>query len=175
MLMMKRLLAALAIANMGVTCGPGNSGPPDPDSCDVPQTRTLAGVEIGGADDVFTPFVDDQVVTLTLGPQGGAMLPMRLRITGTSLPDCLAQSTTIRVGAEVIATSELPLKTYVEADGSRTTKANYVVLYYEPADGTELTVTTMAGGQSTTRSLYLNEVGVMPDAAVPPPPADAAD
>ena len=98
-----------------------------------------------------------------MGPMevpGGSMVAVRLRVTGTSAPACLPQRTTAAVEGTRAGESSVPLATYAEADGSRTTKPLYLVLVAAPvSSGTRVTVSAGAGGKTVTRTVWLDRVG----------------
>lgn len=80
------------------------SAPPLAELCLDPFQGTLEGgvLEIGPADalEPFRPFHDCEQVVARWGPQGGAMIPVRLRVTGVEAPDCVIVRLTLHRGAE---------------------------------------------------------------------------
>jgi len=133
---MRRLpFLAIVLASLGGICGPRFS-PPTPDACDHPSDVATDTVEIGTGDDqTYVAIHDGDVIQPIHGPQGGTMLPIRLRFTGANTPACVTQSTALTAMSPV-ATSTSPLNTYVQPDGSFLTKPNYLVFsgYALPGD-----------------------------------------
>jgi hypothetical protein len=56
-----------------------------------------------GVEGPFRALYDDDVVPLVKGPQGGEMVPVRLRITGPGAPACLPQRTRVEAPAGTLA------------------------------------------------------------------------
>jgi hypothetical protein len=134
--------------------GPG-PGVPDPDSCETPGVGTLSTVELGTADEgTFSPLQSGQAVDLVFGGQGGAMVPVRLRLSGSDVPSCLAHMTEVYYDGQQIASDSVPVHTYEDDGGARSTKAMFLVLFgSEPAPGQTFEVRTTVG--STTETLEL--------------------
>jgi len=86
---------------------PGCSAvPPLAELCLDPFGDTLAGatVEIGPASvtEPFRPFQAGDSVDAVWGPQGGAMIPYRVRITAPSaVPECVGVTATLEVDGDV--------------------------------------------------------------------------
>lgn len=155
--MTRRLLVlpVLLIAACLAGC-PGPTTPPAPDVCDTPVDGAgVATIEIGPNEDTFRPFAQNEAVALVQGGQGGSMLPLRLRLTGTSVPECIAQATSVSYDMQTLASDSAPLRTYAESDGSRTTKALFVVLDFGPQSGSTVVVTVSVGGQMTALPLSI--------------------
>lgn len=80
------------------------STPPLAELCLDPFQGTLDGgfLEIGPAQalEPFRPFHDCERVFPRWGPQGGAMIPVRLRVTGVDAPECVIVRLTLRRGVE---------------------------------------------------------------------------
>lgn len=64
--------------------------------CTMPQTTGLTGATFEVTPDVAgaAPYANGQRVELTIGPQGGAMLPYRIRIGGVDVPPTCIQTHT---------------------------------------------------------------------------------
>ncbi len=165
------ILLLLALGSMGVTCGP--PGPPPPDTCMMAANGAIATLEVGSGDSgTFQPFTDGQVIEFAHGGQGATMLPIRLRFGGTMLPACVQETSSITAHGTTVASDANPVKTYDAGDGTRTTKAIYLVIGFdEPQAGSIITVTATAGGQTVMRQLQVAGVP-LPD-AMPPPAPDA--
>ena len=149
----RALLCLLVLPSFGMTCGPID--PPEPDSCGSPEAGAVGALEIGperGYEQPFEAWAASDTAMIESGPQGGDMLGVTLRVTGTAPPACLAQRTRLEAGGEVIESS-VPLHTYEEPDGSRTTATLWLVFDQAPAPGSELEVTAEAAGRSVTSRL----------------------
>lgn len=83
-------------------CAGGCPVPPLSELCLDPFAGTLDGasVEMGppSVADPFRPFAADERIEPIVGPQGGVMLPFRLRVSGVEAPDCLGVSVSMSVG-----------------------------------------------------------------------------
>jgi hypothetical protein len=169
---------ATAAGCFGNTCN-NPPGPPPPDVCDTPSTDGVTKVSVGAfpldADDTqpVVPLVDGDMPRFATGGQGLTMLPLRLRLDGPSPPACVAQATRVigPMGME-LAHSMNPLETYAQPDGSRTTKAEYLVIGGpQPSVDVQVVVGTL------TTQVHLGEpwpdMGA-PDDTAAPPPDDAA-
>lgn len=176
--MRRAAIVLLALASSASICGPGFQ-PPAPDSCDPKNdTSGIAAIEIGSGindDFQFVPWKDGDVAMSAIGGQGSPMLPVRFRITGSALPECLPQVTQVtalrdssRAGGTVAA-----LKTYARPDGSRITKTHYIVLeqYLAVESQIALTTTIRAVSSTATRSLFYDRRPA--DAGPPESCADA--
>jgi hypothetical protein len=155
-------LAALSTAGL---CGGGS--PPKPDRCDgtPPMVRGPLTVEIGGRDTPFRALSDGEQIAKERGPQGGEMVPYRIRVSGGEAPTCLEQTTTLAVEAtgEQLAKMDTPLRTYPEADGARATQANWLILAgLGPPSGTRVRLTASVAGVSVVRTLRLVDF-IVPD------------
>ena len=141
----------------------GGGGPlPSADTCAPAGVgAVIEGLELAiGESGAFTPVVDDAVVTLVSGGQGGRMLPIRLRVTGAVAPSCLEQTTQITIAGNMAGFSDAPLTTY--ADGAaRSTKALYIIVYAPSPVGGALVVQTTAGGKTVSRRLWNGQRGTV--------------
>lgn len=165
-------LLAVAAGVSGASVLPGDDGIPDPDSCNKPTSGEVDSLEIGGADEeTFSPLSDGEVVNLVVGSQGGQMLPVRYRFRGPDVPGCIEQRSELRFCPAystcdtpmLMADSSAMLHTYEESDGSRTTRALYLILYGSgPGAGAPMELSVTAGGLTEIRRFYYQQ-----------PPADA--
>jgi hypothetical protein len=149
------LLAAAALA-CAATSAPVT--PPEPDVCaNPPAGAAIDAIELGTGDGgAFAALHDGDAADVIQGGQGSDMLPVRLRVHGAAAPACLAQSTEIRQGADVLASETRPIATTDAGDGTRTTEPIYLVMGgLAPTPGGTITVTTTAGGQSATVTLQV--------------------
>jgi hypothetical protein len=140
--------------------GPGaNSGPPAPDTCNDLQPRDpVDSVELGAGtgDDLFLAWNDGDTAPLVHGPQGGAMIGIRLRVTGTPAPECLPQSSVVRDAASMaLAAQDEPVKAYDQGDGSRVTRTMWLIFDQEPEVGDSVTVESTVLGVVASRSVVL--------------------
>src|SRR5579859_7570843 len=110
----------------GDSCQP--SGPPPPDSCSNPQAGSFATIQIGSDGDPFTAYHDFDQPHIVRGGQGASMMGIRMRVTGSNVPSCLAQITAYDDGGQGMSNS--PVKTYGESDGSYTTKPLWIPGYF---------------------------------------------
>lgn len=86
-----------------------SDGPPplaemclDPFDGEVEGSDVILGPPAGE----FRPFTDCERVELTWGPQGGAMVPFRIRVDAGEPPDCVAIRTRMSVGEAAFDASE---------------------------------------------------------------------
>lgn len=156
---MSRFLKALAVfalaqATCAMTCAPNNI--PEVDDCTEPGSSDgITSIELGlGDDNAFIPLEDGTSVTTVRGGQGSSMLPVRYRLRGASLPACIEQTSSLRSGEQQLF-AEIPyrLKTYEEADGSRTTKTFFMILDSDPPAGSRADLHLEIGGKSLDRIL----------------------
>jgi hypothetical protein len=149
------LIAAIAFPCFGFTCGPGPE-PPEPDSCGAPLEGQVTSLEIGPeriAGRGFEAWTATDSAYVTTGPQGGDMLGIALQISGAEPPECLAQASELRQG-EVLATSQVAVTTYPEAEGVRATETLWLVFAGgSPAVGSQIEVSAEAAGLTASRSL----------------------
>ncbi len=153
-------MAILSLSQLGLVgngCGNNNNGPPDPDDCGSPNSSAvIATLEIGPAGDgEFVPWQGGETVTIAYGPQGGAMIPLRIRATGANLAECMLQTTHISnpAGLPEFGSNETPLRWYQDPGGGMATRTAYVILDSEPSLGEEVRVETTVLGVSTSRVL----------------------
>ena len=125
---------------------------------DACQGQDVAGwsidaLEIGSGPDgeSFAPWVDGAPVPLVLGPQGGEMFDVRLRVVGEVPNDCLVQATSVRDpgGTPVGFAVGSAVNAYDQGDGSLLTNSFWVVLDGTVA-GSELAVVVEATAYETT-------------------------
>jgi hypothetical protein len=133
-----------------MTCGPG-AGPPPPDRCASPTSKTVTGVELGpemNEERGFEAWTSDDTGYVTQGFQGGDMLGVSLRLSGDA-PACLQQKTTVIIDGFLLAQESSPLNTYDAADGTRTTRTMWLVFDDgTPGLGDQVLVVTKAGGKT---------------------------
>jgi hypothetical protein len=98
-------------------------------------------IEIGSDADTFTAYHDFDKPHIVYGGQGASMMGIRVRLTG-SVPACLVETVAYQDGGQGTNTSSV--KTYMEADGSFTTKPLWVPGYFP----TLFTVHADTGGKS---------------------------
>ena len=93
-------------------CNP-DSGVPAPDTCNDPAVANAANIEVGAyQQDFFVPFADGSSLRVERGLQGADMVGLRLQLSGSDLPSCIAQSTTLRSeSGSTLARLDVPLAT----------------------------------------------------------------
>lgn len=119
---------------------------------------TIASLEIGPAGEGdFVSWQDGDMVTIAYGPQGGAMIAMRIRATGSALADCMAQATWVTGDpmSSELGQSSTPLRWYDDGAGGRTTRTAYVILDREPLLDEPIRVETTVLGVTVARMLVL--------------------
>jgi hypothetical protein len=133
-----------------VLLGACSAGPPAPDAGLGASARApIDAVEIGAAGEgEFAPLADGAPVQAVRGPQGGDMIPLRLRVLGLEPPECVQQTTTVTQG-QVTGMLATPLATYADAPGTRATRTAYVILSGPPAAGPATVAVDCAGKQTT--------------------------
>jgi hypothetical protein len=162
------LIALTLIAGGG--CGSScNTDPPFPDdSCFEPDTYTLTELDIGaGEDELFVPLPDNEIRPIVYGPQGGSMVTVTLGMRGADVPACVAQATTLIPvsGGELRGSEEQPKRTYLQEDGSYTTRYLYIQ-FWDLYPGDSVRVHTEAGGLTDEVLIFLDSIGSA-DASVP--------
>ncbi|HTM19662.1 MAG TPA: hypothetical protein VL172_04115, partial [Kofleriaceae bacterium] len=92
---MRTLLVIAASLAAGGGCGSGcnQPGPFPDDSCGDPSAGNIESLEIGaGEEELFAPISDGEIRPIVYGSQGGTMVTVTLRVTGTDLAGCMAQT-----------------------------------------------------------------------------------
>lgn len=164
------VLATVAMANgcFGSDCTGNNTFP---ETCDVGgSVAGVTGLEVGiYVNEVFTPISDEDVVDLVYGGQGAAMVPVALRVTGTDLPGCMPQSTTIYDDQnESIGSEDQSIETHVDG-AMRATNSLYVILGFSGYEGMRARIESTVGSQTVSRIVHLSFVDFVDAGA----PADA--
>ena len=144
---------------LSLASGPGPDVP-DPDSCASGSSGTLSTIELGTVDEgTFIPLQSGQAVDLVFGGQGGAMVPVRLRLSGSDVPSCLAHMTEVYTDGQQIASDNVPVHTYEDDIDTRSTRPMFLVLFAsEPAPGQPLEVRTTIGGVTESIELVRAEL-----------------
>jgi len=154
------MIALLSLPGLGMTCGPSAS-PPPPDDCASPGDQPITEVALGPerlGDLPFAPWGASDTAYITQGAQGGHMLGVSLELAGEPAPACLAQHSQVRQGGEVLVDDDVPINTYEQAgDDRRITNTLWLVFDEDavPALGSELDVTSEAGGQTASAHLTI--------------------
>lgn len=136
-------------------CFPDDPGIPEPDVCGQPSNGAIDSIELGEAalDQVFVPWQDGDSVTLAFGPQGGAMLPVRLRVRGTE-STCVDQEITIAdPEGTVLLEFDFPMRLYAQDDGSMVSNTNYAIFDLTPANDSLVTVSAVLAQETVTRTI----------------------
>lgn len=174
---MRRTLAFAALvlgqAGCGSSCSP-LPPVPEPDQCDGAAVGQVDALILGqGEGDGFTPLVDDAVVALTYGSQGGAMLRLGFRLGGADVPACVPHHSRL-LGCPwgqvcdapvVLAELTVPLATYPLDGSGRETHELFLILGTEPMAASRIRVESELAGLTAGLDLWLDAVG--PDAAPP--------
>jgi hypothetical protein len=132
---------------------------PEPDDCSSP--RALDGIdtiEIGHTEsNEFVPWQDGQLVELTYGPQGGAMLGVVLSVNGRNLPACMEHSMTLTSPmVDPLAVTSHPVQTYDGAGDTRVTRPIWMIFAGpEPLPGDPLDLVLQVGELEVHRSLVV--------------------
>lgn len=150
-----RIAVIAAAVALSAASGPGGDPIPEPDTCNSGQVGSVGAIEIGDPDESsFVPLGNGDAVNFAVGGQGTDMLPIRIRISGSDLPECLAQSTRVVYDGNTIATESSPLQTYEDEAGTRATRAVYVIMAdIPPTSGDSFDVSTTVGTVTTTLTL----------------------
>ena len=144
--------------------GPGD-GPPPPDDCSNPSALDgIDTIEVGAMQDgAFVPWQDGEVVDLTYGSQGGAMIGVALSLRGSDLPRCMPHTIDL-IGQDgrLAASSDYPVRTYSGSDGTRNTATIWMVFPgQDPLPGEQLELELHVGSFEIRRSLLI-EGGPVP-------------
>ncbi len=139
-----------------VVGGCGSPFPP-PDSCfalspDTPGAGTVDSLAIGPTEEqLWRPLLDGDFPTLLIDEP--CAIIMRLGVTGSPPPDCLAQTTIVNwMGHGQTARDTTPRHTYPQEDGSRRTHDMYLMLgSCDGPNGIIVDVTVIAGQKMITR------------------------
>jgi hypothetical protein len=149
----RRLALGLAAALLGGCPTASPEGPADAarlSPCDEPAQveGTIDRLELGGRDDVFTPFVAGEQVEMLLGPGGGVLFGLRIRSFGLDVPGCLAQTTEVDGADGPLALDSRRWANPLEPDGqSHATGIVWMVLALTRTDpGGPATIRTEANG-----------------------------
>ena len=155
------LLSWSQLGTVGNGCREPANGPPEPDDCGDPGSgAVIATLEIGpDGSGAFVPWQDGETVPITYGPQGGAMILLRIRATGTALADCMLQTTHISgdAGLSELGSNETALRWYDDPGGGRATRTAYVILDREPNLAEQVHVETTVLGVTAMRTLATSQ------------------
>ena len=155
---MSLLPLSILLVTSGCPFGPVD-GPPPPDDCSA--TSALEGIdniEPGVLQDgTFVAWEDGEVVGLTYGSQGGAMLGVALSLRGSDLPACMPHTMELRgQDGGFLAGTEYPVRTYPVSDDTRATAMIWMILEGEyPLSGDQLELVLQAGGFEIRRALQV--------------------
>lgn len=138
---------------------------PPPDDCGSPGSLDgIDAIELGSIDPNdaaagFVPWQENQNVDLTYGLQGGAMVGVVLELHGSDVPGCVRHSMELRgrYGGGVLASTEYPVKTYPESDGTRRTKIIWLIFEDAyPEQGDQLTLALQVGDIEVSQSIVID-------------------
>lgn len=154
------MVAILALPELGLTCGPAFS-PPPPDDCGSPGDEPVTALAVGPervGDRPFEPWGASDTAYVTEGAQGGHMLGVSIALAGDPPPACLAQRSQVRQAGAVLVDEDVAINTYELAGDDRRITSTLWLIFDEgavPALGSEIDVTTEAGGQTATAHLLV--------------------
>ncbi len=166
---MAALVGLLATASAGMTCGPSQPSsetctPIRMDAGSLPDA-SITSLELGRVEgDVFVPFVDGGVAPLTLGGQGSPMIVTHLRLRGSGVPSCLAQTTWLEeLDGSVISSEAAAMATEPAEAGAWVTGGMFLVYY--GASQHQVRLRAKVGSRETSVVVWTDAVGVI-DAGV---------
>lgn len=159
-----RIIALGACAAVSAASfGPGDGGPPEPDSCESPESASFDVLEVGaGNDSQFEELTEGSVVHPVTGGQGLDMITVRYRVEGASVPECISHETILfRDGdsGEEIGHETLPLRLHTEGAGAATNTLFVVLFGGSPQPGQPVLLRVRAGLTTVDRNLWIEEVG----------------
>lgn len=179
---MSRLALVLVTVAAVPACGGGGcDGPtlPTSETCTLAPgapAPTVTAVEIGrvGPGDQFLPITDDSVVPLVVGGQGSDMIVATLRLRGSDVGGCVAQSTVLeQLDGTEISGEASALVTH--AAGAGVWQTGDLLLLYYSWPGQKVRIRTTVAGASAAVELWTEYVGEVdapvadarPDGALP--------
>ncbi len=169
----------VALSASVASVNPNDEPIPEDDLCDQGVGFGAEGIEIVQPDGDGT-LQDYEVRELVFGAQGGMMVPMRFRITGSQIPSCVRLALEYEKCLDLACTSVSPdenlplgisLRTYEDA-ANRITQEYFAVLNYPLSQGDLMRVTatvapdTTAMPVSTSVLVWLNNEGELEPALV---------
>jgi hypothetical protein len=143
------LLAAFVECLAGSASGCNPQDPPQSDICELAPGAprpTVTSVEIGTrVNGMYMPIADNSVVQLVTGGQGSDMVVAALRITGTGLGSCTAQTTFLESpSGELYSSEEAPVVT--SPAGTNTVVTGSILLPYYGSYGSLVRIRTNVSG-----------------------------
>ncbi len=134
---------------------PAEPGIPPIDECATPDTSPVRSLELGHStlDSVFEPWEDNDSVSLTYGSQGGAMIPIRIRIDGSG--GCLETSFKVYQQDELLLQQQIPLRFYMQDDGARVSATHFLIVAPQPSTGDQVDLILALGGMEEMVSLRI--------------------
>ena len=153
---------SILLLTSGCPFGPGFQ-PPPPDDCSSPRALDgITSIEVGALQpgdgaSVFVPWQDGEIVERTSGAQGGTMLGVMLSLRGSNLPSCMRHDMELTWNGDLLASTDYPVNTYAEADGTRATSPIWLVFddSMYPEQGDELELVLHVGGFEIRRTLVI--------------------
>lgn len=165
-------LALLSLTTLGGMCGPPA---PEDDRCADPSDAVATSIDVGSSTREFRPYVDGSVASPVFGSQGGVMLPVRIRLEGDALPECIAQHTTLTdVFGDVYTETGASFRTHPDGEGAWTTQEFFLIFDSMPNRKEWITLTAEAGGAEVSRSMWYEEPYDGPEVATLTAPAPVA-
>ncbi len=125
---------------------PVEPGVPAVDECVTPDTSPVRSLQLGHStlDSVFEPWGENDSVSLTYGSQGGAMIPIRIRVDGDGA--CLETSIKVYRQDEMLLQQQIPLRFYVQDDGARVSATHFLIVDPQPLIGDQVELILTLGG-----------------------------
>jgi hypothetical protein len=175
------LLAAFVECLAGSGSGCNVPPPPQSDICDLAPGAprpTVTAVEIGQkTDGVFAAIAEGSVVPLVVGGQGSDMVVAALRLTGTGLGSCTAQTTFLEsASGELYSSEEAAIVTSPAGAGTFVTGS--ILLPYYGSYGSLVRIRTSVSGTMDAVEFYAGDmfdVDAATDAATDAAPDAAPD
>lgn len=169
---MIRALFLVAVCTLSGCMGGGCNVPPPPTSetCDnVPNAAPIVDrIDIGYITfERFELIEPDAAVPLVTGGQGSDMVVAALRITGSNLSDCVAQSTELSFDGEPMSSETAPLRATQLSPAVWQTGA-ILLPWYGPS-GQLATLTSTVSNETATVDFWVQYMNPdIVDAMVPP-------
>jgi hypothetical protein len=161
------------LASIASVLAPNEDDIPEADVCEgsseagVDHLRVVHGESSGSA----TEVADYEEMPMVFGSQGGAMVPVRIRLTGGAVPSCARLVLTLEhcldLGCERVTddplSQQIPLQTYQEGS-DRITRDYYLILPYPIESGALVRLRVVMGSASTETLMWIEQEASFADA-----------
>ncbi len=177
------LVAAMAASFASIN--PNDEPLPENDDCQQASLPIVDRIELVNAD-VDSPMQDYDVQEIIFGPQGGAMVRLRVRASGNDVPACMAMTMVYEKCLDELCTAVDPdtsypntiaLQTY-EDGAERITKEYFAEMRYPLVEGDLARVTISVGPDANPAVasvlMWLGFEGSLPSALRDAGPSDAS-